>query len=395
MLQILVQTVLVIIAVPLAGASIYLLLLTLFSARERPLPGSSRARRFEIIVPAHDEAGVIGRTLAGLHAIDWPPGLVRHVVVADNCSDATAAIAREAGASVIERQDPSRRGKGYALQLAFATSAAEGWADACAVVDADAVVSRNFLEAIGARLDQGALAVQVHYGVLNPGASWRTRLMTIAKASFHIVRSRARERLRLSCGLRGNGWCVTHEALRRVPYGAFSLTEDVEYGISLGLAGIRVAYADEAHSDAEMVSGEKASRRQRQRWEQGRFQLIRSKLGPLLHQGFGGPSRICLDLAADLMVLPFSYVVLNLIVLLFAVALASMAGLAGPAWWGLWCACAAALLAYVLRGWQLSGIGLRGVLDLACAPFYLLWKLLIMLRRPESGEWVRTEREKP
>ena len=74
-------------------------------------------------------------------------------------------------------------------------------------------------------------------GVLNPQDSWRTRLMAIALASFHRVRSRARERLRLSCGIRGNGWCITHRLLREVPYRAYSLAEDIEYGIDLGLAG--------------------------------------------------------------------------------------------------------------------------------------------------------------
>ena len=95
---------------------------------------------------------------------------------------------------------------------------------------------------IAARIAGGAVAVQAHYGVLNPQASWRTQLITIAKGAFHIVRSRARERLGLSCGIRGNGWCVTHELLQRVPYRCFSLTEDLEYGIQLGLAGLRVGY---------------------------------------------------------------------------------------------------------------------------------------------------------
>src|SRR5262249_2668033 len=145
-----------------------------------------------------------------------------------------------------------------------------------------------------------------------------------AKAAFHIVRSRARERLGLSCGIRGNGWCVTHALLAKVPYRAFSLTEDLEYGIELGMAGYRVAYADEAHADAEMVSGERDSRKQRQRWEQGRFSLVRTKTLPLLRQAIVGRSRVCLDLALDLMVLPLSYVVLNVVALLVtAVVLSS------------------------------------------------------------------------
>ncbi len=390
-----INLILLVIALPVMAAAVYLLLLTLFSARASPLPPASRRQRFDIVVPAHNEALVIARTLAGLQAVDWPAERFRIIVVADNCDDETAAIARAQGAVVLERRDESLRGKGYALKHAFEYSRTHGWADAVAVVDADAVVSRNFLTAIGAHLDRGEHAVQVHYGVLNPDASWRTRLMTIAQGAFHIVRSRARERLRLSCGVRGNGWCVTHQTLRRVSYEAFSLSEDVEYGVALGLAGVRVAYADDAHSDAEMVAGEQASRRQRQRWEHGRLQLIRSKTGALLGASVRKPSLVCFDLALDLLILPLSFVVLNLLVLLGLASIAAAMGFEVTAWLWLCLTCALALLLYVLRGWQLSGIGLRGVLDLARAPFYLCWKVVVMLRRHDSREWVRTERERP
>ena len=219
--------------------------------------------------------------------------------------------------------------------------------------------------------------------------------MTIATASFHIVRSRARERLGLSCGLRGNGWCVTHRLLRAVPYRAFSLAEDIEYGIEIGLAGCRVHYADESHSNADMVSNEGIADKQRQRWEQGRFQLVRDRTPPLLRAAFARRSAVCLDLAFDLLVLPLSYVALSL------VALSVLA--AGLSWWlppllpwlflGIFGLCAIAL--YVLRGWQLSGIGARGLVDLARAPLFLLWKVLLMFKARTAGEWVRTEREKP
>lgn len=383
------------VALPAVGASIYLLVLTLFSRRLPVVRPANPRQRFDIIVPAHNESAVILRTVMSLKAIAWPADQFRILVIADNCNDDTAAIARSAGAMVLERQDTNLRGKGYALQFAFRKSRADNRADAVVVVDADTVVSGNLLEAIAARIERGERAVQVHYGVLNPNDSWRTRLLTIATAAFHIVRSRARERLGVSCGIRGNGWCVCHELLDAVPYNAFSLAEDIEYGIALGLAGVRVAYADEAHVDGEMVSGERASRQQRQRWEHGRFQLIQAKTGQLLAAALRKPTALCLDLAFDLLVLPLSYVVIN-VVALFLLSL-----LAG--WWygqlvaWLWVAlsCAAALLAYVLRGWQLSGIGPRGLVDLARAPFFLLWKIALMMRPHNSREWVRTDREQP
>jgi cellulose synthase/poly-beta-1,6-N-acetylglucosamine synthase-like glycosyltransferase len=384
---------LIALAAPAVMASAYLLVLTILSARAEPIRPRSRTLRFDVIVPAHNEAAVIERTVSSLRKIDWPADRFRVLVVADNCTDATAVLARAAGAEVLERYDPALRGKGYALAFAFQASREQGWADAVAVIDADAEVSSNLLEAFAGRIEQGAQAVQVHYGILNPMASWRTRLITIAKAAFHIVRSRARERLKLSCGIRGNGWCVTHELLKRVPYQAYSLTEDLEFGIDLGLAGYRVAYADEAHSDAEMVTNEKVASTQRRRWEDGRFAMIRLRTLPLLHRALRRADRVCLDLALDLLVLPLSYVTLNVGLLIICASLAVYGHLATVAWLWLALACAASLLAYVLRGWQLSGIGARGIFDLARAPLFLTWRVLSMLR-PRAQGWVRTDREK-
>jgi cellulose synthase/poly-beta-1,6-N-acetylglucosamine synthase-like glycosyltransferase len=173
------------------------------------------------------------------------------------------------------------------------------------------------------------------------------------------------------------------------------LTEDLEYGIDLGLAGFRVQYADEAHSDADMVSGEQVARKQRQRWEHGRFELVRAKSMPLLRAAYQRRSAVCFDLALDLLVLPLSYVTLNVCALIALAAALEWWLPAMRAWLWFGLGCAASLLLYVLRGWRLSGIGAQGLLDLARAPGFLLWKILLMMRRRSSDEWVRTDREKP
>ncbi|MDE2219365.1 MAG: glycosyltransferase [Gammaproteobacteria bacterium] len=385
---------LLLLAAPAVLACAYLLGLTLLSA---PLPvpaGRARTLRFDVVVPAHNEAAGIARTVTSALRLDWPTDRFRVLVVADNCDDATADAARAAGATVLVRTDPARRGKGYALAHAFAASATDAWADALLVIDADSEISANLLAACAARLGDGAAAVQVHYGVLNPMAAWRTRLITIAKGAFHILRSRARERLGVSAGIRGNGWCITHELLHRVPFRSYSLAEDLEYGIALGLAGVRVHYADEAHANGEMVTRAAAAGTQRRRWERGRFGLIRAQALPLLRAGLTRPSAICLDLACDLLVLPLSYVVLNVLALAGLALLLQWLGHPAAAWLSLSLVCALSLALYVLRGWQLSGVGWRGLLDLAAAPFYLAWKLAVMLR-PGGSSWVRTERERP
>jgi cellulose synthase/poly-beta-1,6-N-acetylglucosamine synthase-like glycosyltransferase len=380
-------------SVPATLSCAYLLLLTLLSAANRQPPPSSQRLCFDVIVPAHNEAAGITRTVQSLLKADWPPDRFRVLVIADNCTDDTATIARAAGAFVVERHDDARRGKGYALDCGFAASRGAGLADAVVIVDADAEVSPNLLEAFASRIEAGAEAVQAHYGVRNPDASWRTRLLAVAKGAFHIVRSRARERMGVSCGIRGNGWCVTHGLLQRVPYRAFSLTEDLEYGIALALAGVRVAYADEAHSNADMVSGEATARKQRERWEHGRFELTRMKTLPLLHAAAAQRSLLCLDLAVDLLVLPLSYVALNVAVLLSAATAAACVWPAEWRWVLLGGSCTVALAAYVLRCWQLSQTGFRGLIDLARAPWFLLWKLLVMLRPRKTKGWVRTGRE--
>ncbi|WP_293369536.1 glycosyltransferase family 2 protein [Nevskia sp.] len=382
-------------AVPAVFSCAYLLLFTILSAKNPPPPPSSKRLRFDVIVPAHNESSVIRRTVLSLKAIDWPADRYRVLVVADNCTDDTAALARIAGATVLERHNDALRGKGYALDHAFSASRAEGWADAVVVIDADAEVSPNLLEACASRIERGAQAVQVHYGILNPMASWRTRLLTIAKASFHIVRSRARERLGLSCGIRGNGWCVTHRLLIEVPYQAFSLTEDLEYSITLGLAGHRVHYADEAFSNADMVTGGEIAGKQRQRWEDGRFAMIRAKTGTVLRAAFTMPSKVCLDIACDLLVLPLSYVALSVVALLGLAAVGVLAFSVSTTWLWLALACLLSIVTYVMRGWQLSGLGKQGLIDLARAPFFIAWKVVLMLKRREGKGWVRTDREVP
>ncbi|MCK8499738.1 exopolysaccharide biosynthesis GT2 family glycosyltransferase EpsU [Myxococcus fulvus] len=382
---------------PVAVACGYLLLLTVLSwRRAAPVPPAP-TRKFDVVIPSHNEELGIARTVANLSAVDYPASLRRILVIADNCSDATAQKAREAGATVLERHDTQKRGKGYALAHAFEFSQKNGFADAVVVVDADTVVSPNLLHAYGRRLEDGAHAVQAHYGVMNPTASWRTRLMTIALGMFHKVRSLGREALGVSCGLRGNGMCFTHAVLREVPHDAFSVVEDLEYGIRLGRKGHRVHYAWEAEVQGEMVSAEKQSRSQRQRWEGGRAQMRKLHGWPLLSDALKQRSGLLLDLSMDVLVPPLSQLVLAAVG--SAVVAAVLVWLSGGT--AVWASAVAgfalmSLGAYVLRGWWVSGVGPRGLLDLAWAPVYVVWKVGLMLRGPgaeKRGEWVRTERE--
>ncbi len=384
-------------SLPALGACAYLAVLALLARRSAPPLVPTSLPRFDIVVPAHDEEPVVAATIASLLATDYPPTQRRVCVVADNCTDRTAQRAEAAGARVLVRTDPDRRGKGFALAYAFERLLAEGWCDALVVVDADTLVSANLLSASAARLARGEQALQAEYGVRNALASWRTRLMRLAFTLFHDVRSLARERLGLSCGLRGNGMVFTTALLTRVPHDAFSIVEDLEYGLRLGRAGVRVAYLGEAHVAGEMAVSEQASRSQRRRWEGGRWQIARQQVPSLLAAAWRTRSRVLLDLALDLLVPPLGWLGLAVAAGLVACALLAWRGvtlLVAP--W-LWAAAALGLLLHVGRGLMLSGLGWRGVFDLAWAPIYVFWKLRLLLRRPaeRSGEWVRTTREGP
>jgi len=380
-------------AVPVLAAATYLAALAAL-ARPAPAPGPAGARRrFALVVPAHDEEAGIASTVQNLLSLRYPRELFRVLVVADNCTDRTADRAREAGAEVLVRTEAARRGKGYALELAFDRVEREDLADAVVVVDADTLASENLLEAFSARLEVGADAVQAHYGVRNADAGWRTRLMALAFAIFHGVRSLARERLRLSCGLKGNGMCFTRRALRDVPPRAYSVVEDLEYGIRLGEAGIRVHYAPEARVLGEMPSTGAGSAVQRRRWEGGRSAIFRAHARRLLARAVAARDPVLFDLFLDLAVPPLTRLCAAAALGTAAAGLLSALSGAGLLPLGMFAAADLCLALYVVRGAILSGPG--GLRDLALAPAYVFWKLGLLVDRSRKAQtaWVRTPRE--
>lgn len=386
---------LLVLSVPVLAATGYLLVLTLLSGSGKPPAGGPPRLRFDVLVPAHDEQVGIGRTVTNLLALRWPRELFRVLVVADNCSDDTAALAEAAGATVLVRNDPSRRGKGYALEAGFGRIRADGLSDATVVVDADTLVSPDLLERFAAHLESGHQALQARYAVLNRDASWRTRLMAIAFAMFHDVRSLGRARLGVSCGLRGNGMCFTRPVLDRVPHDAFSIVEDLEYGIRLGFAGIRVGYVHEAEVRGEMAAQGRGVATQRARWEGGRREIRRLHARTLVREGLRRRDPVLLDLAADVLLPPLASVGVAALAGLVLAAIAVRLG--APAWTlGPWLLSLLFLAIHVARGLQLSGAGVRGAWALALAPAYVAWKLVFAVRGARPGrEWVRTSRADP
>lgn len=271
------------------AATAYLLTLLAAAATTRRT-GSHKAGgkslRFVIIMPAHNEESVIAESLAALQRLDYPPEGFEVVVVADNCEDQTATLASAAGAVVYERNDPARPGKGEALVWALERLEADGRRpDAIAFVDADCVVSANFLDAVDARLASGARAVQVAYEAANPGASWTAALRYAGFGLINVVRPLGKSKLGLSCGLFGSGMAFSRPLLEEHPWRATSLTEDVEYHLRLVLAGECVAFAPEASVVSPMPTSQAESHEQRMRWEAGKWHLVRTWTPPLVREG--------------------------------------------------------------------------------------------------------------
>jgi 1,2-diacylglycerol 3-beta-glucosyltransferase len=264
----------------LAVMDAYLLTLLAAAARARQTPvppPSGRPLRFAVLVPGHDEERAIGDTLSALAALEYPADHVDVVVVADNCTDATATIARAAGATVLERSDPGRRGKGHALNWALDRLGEVSDAEAVAFVDADCLPTANLLRAADARLRAGAVAVQADYVVSNAEASATAALRYAAFALFNRVRPLGRERLGLSAGLVGTGMAFRRPVIERLRFDTASVTEDGELHMRLLEQGDRVAFLPEAAVLSPMPTAAADTTAQQTRWEGGRLEVLRTR----------------------------------------------------------------------------------------------------------------------
>jgi len=367
-----------------------LLLLTLgaaFPVRRRGKTAAlpSTTFRLAVVIPAHNEAEQIGIPVASLARAEHAGIEVVTVVVADNCTDRTADEAAKAGARVLTRFNDEMRGKGYALDFAFQTLQPEGY-DGYLVIDADSEVARNTLTEVVAMLRDGADAVQCRYMVRNPGQSVRTRLMNVALMAFNVLRPRGRDRWGLSAGINGNGFALSAETLRRVSYGAASLVEDLEYHLDLVRVGRKVRFADAAAVYGEMPVSGKGVKTQRTRWEGGRFRMLSERAPSLAIEVLRGKISL-LEPLADLLLLPLAFhVTLLLIALIPSDGPSRFLGLAGLA----------VLAIHLPMAIYVGGGGMREAGALATAPFYVLWKLLMLpaVLRSSRGKaiWVRTER---
>lgn len=362
-----------------------------------------------VVIPAHNEELVLAATLDSLKLQDYPARLLEVVVVADNCTDLTAQIARDYGVTVLERFNPEQRGKGYALDWAISQLLARAGAPcAVVIVDADTWVAPDFLKIMAGRLSEfqdanGCCALQGRYGVLNQSEGWRSALMSGAFDLVNHVRPLGYDRLGLGIALKGNGMAFTREVLQRARWQGHSITEDMDYGLDLIRLGIRVRYIPEARVRAQMpVTAEQAAS-QRERWEGGRYRLLRERALPLLKEGLLRRSLPLCDAAIALIVPPLAELAVFLLLWGGLIAIGSLwHRLLGPALFLAFFALSAlGFLTYVLGGLWAAGASREVFSALLKAPFYIVWKLalyaanLLQRRKGVPGsqpEWIRTGR---
>ena len=338
-----------------------------------------------VVIPAHNEEQGIADTLQSLLACDHPLPAEQLHVIADNCTDATAEIARSLGCTVLTRVNDELRGKGYALNFAFSQLLDQGY-DGLIVVDADTRVEPNFLDCYRRLFARGADAGQSGYRVANPEAGLRPRLMHIAFLAFNYLRPMSRRNLGFSCGILGNGFGLSADTLRDIPYDSFSIVEDLEYHTRLVRAGRKVTFLPETCVWSDMPVTSQEAQSQRERWEGGRFRMVMDQVPRLASDVLKGQFRQ-LEPLLELLLMPLTF---HILLLLFLLIL-------GKGW--LMGYALIALVLVVLHVVLAMVAGKASLADwkaLLTAPFYMLWKVVnlskIVNAAKKSTGWKRTSR---
>lgn len=366
-----------------------------------PVAGRDRSRRFVILVPAHNEELGLPATLTSLLHLDYPKELFEVLVISDNCSDQTAAVARASGVSVIERQDSQKKSKGYALEYALGILQARPEPlDAVVIIDADTRVEAQLLEVFAGELARGHDWIQAYYSVSNPDENLKTAMLTYAFALFNGVWLLGQDRLGLGSALRGNGMCFSWSGLARCPWQSYGLAEDLEFSWYLRLRGEKVVFTAAARVFGEMIAGEdQAAASQRQRWEHGRKSLAKTFGAELRARSLPLGKRTLLE--ADLRMPPLSrYVSLLASYGVAVIAAGFTLPPEAPVLLQLLLGCLQGLFLlfcltfalYLISPFCQLGLPLRYARSLLRAPFYMLWKLRLSRKRAPAS-WQRATRK--
>lgn len=349
--------------------------------------------RVAVLIPAHNEAAVIGKTLARLMATMQKKDRV--LVVADNCSDDTAAIARTIGAEVVERRNTDQRGKAYALEFGMDHLASDP-PEVVVVLDADCAVERDLVRLISNRAYVSNRPVQCRN--LSIAGKQPAATHAVSELGFrfkNLVRPLGMARLGLPCHLMGTGMAIPWDVFRSANLVGDHLAEDMQLGIELALRGYPALLCPEVGITSLLPDKDDAFLSQRTRWEQGHLRTSLTQVPRLLARGLLRRNLGLLCLGLDLIVPPLSLLVA---VWASAVGLLAFAGFCGTSWVpaAILASGGVAMLLSVLAGWFTFCRRAVPFRSLLAIPAYVFRKLPIYLSYftgRKQKEWVRTDRE--
>jgi len=394
--------------VPSCVAVLYLLFLAI--ARQCGVHDASpdsvtAATRFLLLIPAHDEASGLGTTLASCAALDYPRDRFRTLVLADNCRDATADVAREAGAACLERHDPARPGKGHALawalerlrndELRLWNERSFGDWDAILVLDADCLLEPHALSAADAFVQRGDRALQLNHRVLNPDESVASYAAAVGRCLEYDLFYAPKSRLGGVVLLVGTGMVLHRELLDAIPWQATSSAEDTEYSLQLARRDVPVRFISDAHVGVTAPASLAALDIQRRRWARGNLGLGRQHALACVARGLLHGRWREVDLGVTLLLQSRPLWLAHLAFVVLAAAVLVRQGSA-PAWLPTVVAVLVALHGvYLLLGMLRVGFTARRLQLLAASPLLvarLAWIALRALPATAASSWTRTPR---
>ncbi len=349
--------------------------------------------RIAVVIPAHDEsltvAAAVRNVKSALSRND------RIVVVADNCQDNTATLARQAGAEVVERVDPHKRGKGYALDFGIQHLKSDP-PDVVVIVDADCQLERDALQRIAGLVLDADRPVQARYEMLRRPAS-AGMYISLASLAFRIknyVRPLGCARLGIPCQLMGTGMGFPWHIASHMNLATSEIVEDLVFGLDLARAGYPPIFCDEALVTSEFPVSREGQATQRARWETGHLNTIVRYVPALLIAAFQRRDIRLLGMVLDLAVPPLAFlaIIIGAFVLL---ALPIAVWSANVALFILVVAVVALFVSAVILAWLRAGRDLVSFLELVRAPGYVLSKLGLYCRiiLGRKVAWIRSRRE--
>ncbi len=247
--------------------------------RERKMEAEGTGRNdYAVLIPARNEEKVIGDLIDCLKGQTYPENKLHVFVMADNCTDSTAAVAAAHGAAVFTRYDRNRVGKGYVLDamLREIKSVKPDGYDGYFVFDADSILEPDYVEQMDRTFCQGYGIVTSYRNSKNYGDNWISAGYALWFLRESRYLSRPRHLLGGSCAVSGTGFLFSREVEEETGGWPFHLlTEDIEFSVDQITSGRKIGYCGGAVLYDEQPTAFRQSWDQRMRWSRGYLQVFK------------------------------------------------------------------------------------------------------------------------